>query len=63
MSRSPRTTDVLIGLATGPLLVALVAGRAIAQAMKEVGEASEELFRGDRLPVLHIPTPPEDLTE
>jgi hypothetical protein len=54
------STDLLISLATAPLLVAMVGGRVLAHIMREVGQASEEIFRGDRLPILHMPTTPED---
>lgn len=33
-------------------------GRAIARTVETLGEASENLFRGDRLPVLDVPDPP-----
>ncbi|BAU42452.1 MULTISPECIES: hypothetical protein [Cyanophyceae] len=46
--------DVLLSVATVPLLAGLVAARAIAQVMVSVGQTSEELFRGDRLPTLHV---------
>lgn len=47
--------SVLLQLATGPALVALLAGKAIAEAIQAVSEASEEVFRGDRLPELKFP--------
>lgn len=50
-------TDMVVSLATAPVLLALVGGRAIADLIHQAGLVSEELFRGDRLPV--IPTPPE----
>ena len=40
------------------MLVGLLSARAIAAAMQEMGAASEEIFRGDRLPILKI-TPPD----
>ncbi len=49
-------SELLLSLATAPLLVGLRAGQALAQFLQEVGEASEEVFRGDRLPVLNFPT-------
>jgi hypothetical protein len=52
-----RTTEILVSLGTTPLLLGILALRAAAVAMQEMGEASEEIFRGDRLPVLKI-TPP-----
>ena len=52
--------EVWIGLGTAPLLVGLLGARAIAAAMQEMGTASEEIFRGDRLPVLKITHPDSD---
>jgi len=58
MNKLPVSIEVLVGLATAPVLLALIGGRAAALAMQELGEASEELFRGDRLPVLRSPIVP-----
>lgn len=65
MPKSSFSSDVLISLATAPLLAALVGGRAIAKLMQDAGRLSEELFRGDRLPVLRMPVipHPEDSKE
>ncbi len=46
----PLATTLSIGLATVPLLAVLAAGRLIGEQAIELGKASEELFRGDRLP-------------
>lgn len=48
-------SDVAIGLMTGSLLLGLVGARAIANGVTQAGIASEELFRGERLPTLPIP--------
>lgn len=53
-SSSKISTDILLSFSTVPLLLILVGGRALAVAMQEMGQTSEELFRGDRLPVLKI---------
>lgn len=53
-SSSKVSTNILISLSTVPLLLILVGSRAIASAMKDMGQTSEELFRGDRLPILKI---------
>jgi hypothetical protein len=45
-------TPLLVSLATPPVLCALVAGRALTRAIIDLGLSSEEVFRGDRLPVL-----------
>ena len=47
--------DLLLQLGTGSLLLGLIGGKAVAQAAKAIGQASEEIFRGDRLPVLPFP--------
>jgi hypothetical protein len=48
-------TQILLSLGTAPLLLVLIGSKALATAMTELGQASEEIFRGDRLPILHIP--------
>lgn len=51
----PLLIQGLISLTTGPLLVALVGGKILADAAQDLGQLSEELFRGDRLPLLKTP--------
>jgi hypothetical protein len=51
---------LLLSLGTAPLLVGLIAGKALADVMREIGQTTEELFRGDRLPVLKIAPKPEE---
>lgn len=63
MSNSKLSTEILIGLATAPLLAALLGSKALAEAAQRIGQASEELFRGDRLPVLNQPISPDDESE
>ena len=46
---------LLLSLATPPLLVALVGSKLVTEAVRELGLLSEEIFRGDRLPVLNFP--------
>ena len=52
--------DLLLSVATVPLVAGLVAGRAIAELIFSISEASEEVFRGDRLPVLNLNHPPDE---
>lgn len=52
VTRANVPTALLLSLGTIPVLAVLIGGKAILQAMRELGEASEEIFRGDRLPVL-----------
>ncbi|NJL84053.1 MAG: hypothetical protein HC890_16050 [Chloroflexaceae bacterium] len=49
---------LILSLATAPFLLGLLALESLLQAANDLGDSSEEIFRGDRLPVLHIPTPP-----
>ena len=54
-------TDVLLSLSTAPVLLILIGSKALAELATELGQASEEVFRGDRLPILKIsphPDPP-----
>lgn len=53
-------SDLLLGAATVPLLLGLVAGRILAKTIQEAGLLSEEVFRGDRLPILATPIQPSD---
>ena len=53
-------TNLLLSLSTAPLLLVLVGSRALATAIQDMGQSSEELFRGDRLPVLKISLTSED---
>ncbi len=49
-------SELLLGLATGPLLALLVGGKGLSQGLQEIGLMSEEIFRGDRLPLLSFPS-------
>lgn len=49
--------EIILGIATAPLLAAIVGGSALSKAVQELGEMSEEIFRGDRLPILEFPNP------
>jgi hypothetical protein len=53
-------TPILVSLATGPFLCGLVVGKALTQAMLDISRSSEEIFRGDRLPILPFAQPLED---
>lgn len=44
--------EVLVSLATVPFLLALLGSKALGSMLQEIGQQSEELFRGDRLPFL-----------
>lgn len=47
-------TKILLSLSTAPLLVLLIGSKALAEVMRDMGQATEEIFRGDRLPILKI---------
>ncbi|WP_310429533.1 hypothetical protein [Chamaesiphon sp. VAR_48_metabat_135_sub] len=47
--------SVLVSLAAIPWLATIVTVRAASGFLEQVGLVSEEIFRGDRLPVLHLP--------
>lgn len=47
--------DVLLQLSTVAVLTALVGGKAFSETLQAISQASEEIFRGDRLPVLQFP--------
>ncbi|BDI15787.1 hypothetical protein ANSO36C_15890 [Nostoc cf. commune SO-36] len=45
----------LLQIGTASILLLLITGKTTVRALEAVGEASEELFRGDRLPILDFP--------
>lgn len=47
--------EIFLSLATIPVLMGVVGTKALMEMMAEIGQASEEIFRGDRLPVLNFP--------
>jgi hypothetical protein len=48
--------SLLVSFAATPWLLAIVALQATSQLLERVGLNSEEIFRGDRLPIIHVPT-------
>lgn len=50
-----------LGAATVPLLLGAASAASLARIFGALGEASEELLRGDRLPVLPFPAADRDL--
>ena len=49
------SVETMLQLATGSMLLAVVGGKAIAETIQAFGQGSEEIFRGDRLPILKFP--------
>ncbi len=45
----------LLSMGTGSILLLLITGKVTVKALESMGQASEELFRGDRLPILPFP--------
>jgi hypothetical protein len=48
------TADWLLSLTVPPMLLGIIAARAIARSIEELGQWSEEVFRGDHLPTLDV---------
>ncbi|MCU0570970.1 MAG: hypothetical protein MUF49_30935 [Oculatellaceae cyanobacterium Prado106] len=55
MAQSKLATEVLISVGTVPLLLAILGTKACATWIQNLGQSSEEIFRGDRLPLLKMP--------
>jgi hypothetical protein len=51
----PMPVDLLVSLATVPMVAGLVGARVLTQVASQLGQMSEEVFRGDRLPLLKFP--------
>ena len=47
--------SLLLQVGTGSILLLLTTGKVTLKALESLGQASEELFRGDRLPILPFP--------
>jgi hypothetical protein len=56
-SPGPFPASLCLSLVTSSFLLSLVVAQSLVQKLIEVGEMSEEFFRGDRLPVLNFPEP------
>ena len=48
-------SGVLLQLGTGAMVLGVLGSKAVDQALQGIGQASEEVFRGDRLPLLKFP--------
>lgn len=44
--------NALVSVATIPVLVGVLAIKASAEIMQNLGQASEDIFQGDRLPII-----------
>ncbi len=54
-NQCPHLTTIGLSAATLPLLVGLMMMKSISQEWLDWGKESEEIFRGDRLPLLNFP--------
>jgi hypothetical protein len=63
MPASPVPPALLVSLAATPWLATIVTLRAASGLLEQLGLMSEEIFRGDRLPVLHLPVSVTAATE
>lgn len=52
-------SEILLPLGTGAMLIGLLGGKTVIQTLQALGQASEEVFRGDRLPNLKFPVETE----
>ena len=50
----PIKPEIFLGMATGSLIFGLAVGSSLTQALIELSQATEEVFRGDRLPILQF---------
>ncbi|NEQ37666.1 MAG: hypothetical protein F6K40_15900 [Okeania sp. SIO3I5] len=55
------SANLVLSWATGPVLLSLLGNKAMNELLSEIGLYSEEIFRGDRLPMLNFPQNPSDL--
>lgn len=52
--KKPEQTELALSLLTVPFVGGLFGARSLLDGLITLGEASEEIFRGDRLPILHL---------
>ncbi|WP_204104046.1 MULTISPECIES: hypothetical protein [Spirulina sp. CCY15215] len=52
---------VLLSFLTFPIMVGIVVVENVIREIQESGTTSEEIFRGDRLPILPFPEPKEEM--
>ena len=50
----PVATEAMVSLGSLPLIGLIAAGHLVARGLVEIGQQSEELFRGERLPSLPL---------
>jgi len=57
-AKLPLPSDVVLSLLMPPLLLTLVGERLGARLLQDVGQLSEQLYQGVRLPTLTVPPAP-----
>ncbi|MDY6804993.1 MAG: hypothetical protein SXA11_14475 [Cyanobacteriota bacterium] len=60
VSQPKISSDILLSLATIPVVFGIFASRSAGKLMSSLGESSEEIFRGDRLHILDFPESQQD---
>lgn len=55
MNKLDIDSKLLISVLTPSVLLGITLMRAIGQGFGQIGEMSEEIFRGERLPLLNVP--------
>jgi hypothetical protein len=55
--------SLVVSLAATPWLLTIVTLNTVSGFLEQLGLVSEEIFRGDRLPVLHLPGSEISVTE
>lgn len=50
--------EIWLSLATAPVLAVLLLGKVTTEMLEAIGQASEEVFRGERLPLQPFPKHP-----
>jgi hypothetical protein len=54
LDKSQSTANLLLSIATTPMILTFMALNTITDALIEMGQTSEEVFRGERLPILNL---------
>ncbi|MBC6418223.1 MAG: hypothetical protein GDA44_05235 [Prochloron sp. SP5CPC1] len=55
LNNCPINTQICLSIATSPFLFSFIALESLTHTLIKVGHSAEEIFRGDRLPVLPSP--------
>ena len=61
VSKPQISSNILLSLATAPVVLGILASRSVGELMSSLWESSEEIFRGDRLHILDFPESQQDV--